>query len=327
MAPYAQSSAASRRLVRPERWLGIEFRHLAALEAIAQEGSFNRAARRLGYTQSAISQQIAALERAVGQSLVNRPGGPSPVGLTQAGELLLRHAETIGARLAAAAADLSALETGDLGLIRIGAIHTLGGRFVPTALRALSSRFPELAVELTERTDDRELLAQLEHGELEVVLTHLPLPEGPYEATPLFVDDYVLVARRDAADGVRKAAQSLEGIAGLPLIAVNSPREYEPFVAHLDSLGKPITFAYQAGSVRTLEGLVLAGLGVAIVPRTAAELLSEEAEVVEPAALGLPTHVVAAVRHAERIADERVDALIELLRDAAGRGIDWPQNR
>src|SRR3954471_15992566 len=120
MAPYAQPSAGSRRLVRPERWLGIEFRHLAALEAIAQEGSFNRAARRLGYTQSAISQQIAALERAVGQQLVNRPGGPSPVGMTEAGELLLRHAETIGALLAPPAGRPAALARGDPSPIPLG---------------------------------------------------------------------------------------------------------------------------------------------------------------------------------------------------------------
>ena len=327
MAPYAQSSAASRRLVRPERWLGIEFRHLAALEAIAQEGSFNRAARRLGYTQSAISQQMAALERAVGQQLVNRPGGPSPVGLTAAGELLLRHAETIGARLAAAAADLSALQTGDQGMIRIGAIHSLGGRFLPTALRALSARRPELAVELTEHTHDGKLLLLLEQGDLDLVLTHLPLLEGPYEATPLFVDDYVLVARRDGAEGVREAAQSLEGIAGLPLIAIKSPREYEAFVTHLESLGHPVTFAYQAGSARTLEGLVLAGLGVAVVPRTATELLSADAEVVEPAALGLPAHVVAAVRHAERIGDERIGELVQLMVEAAGRTVELPEIR
>ena len=325
MAPYAQSSSASSRLVRPERWLGIEFRHLAALEAIAQEGSFNRAARRLGYTQSAISQQIAALERAVGQQLVNRPGGPSPVGLTPAGELLLRHAETIGARLAAAAADLSALERGDIGLIRIGAVHTIGGRFLPTALRALSRDLPELAVELTETNDSRELLLLLEQAELDLVLTHLPLPDGPYEAAPLFVDDYVLVARRRDADSVREAAQSLEGITGLPLIAIKSPLEYEPLTTHLASLGKPVVFAYQAGSARTLEGLVVAGLGVAIVPRTATELLSTETVVVEPAALGLPAHVVAAVRHAERIGDERTAELIRLMGEAAGHGVQWPE--
>ena len=90
-------------------WLGLEVRHLAALEAVGKEGSFSRAARRLGYTQSAISQQIATLERIVGERLVERPGGPRRVSLTEAGELLLRHAEGITPRLAAAHADLRAL--------------------------------------------------------------------------------------------------------------------------------------------------------------------------------------------------------------------------
>jgi molybdate transport repressor ModE-like protein len=312
MAPYAQSSAAARRLVRPERWLGIEFRHLAALEAIAQEASFNRAARKLGYTQSAISQQIAALERVVGQKLVNRPGGPSPVGLTPAGELLLRHAETIGARLAAAAADLSALERGDLGLLRIGAVQSVGARLVPAALRELARRWSDLAVELTETADDRELLQMLEAGKLDLVLTHLPLPVGPYEATPVFSDDYALVARRDDADAVLDSR-----LVELRLIALKSPREYEQLLAHLDSLGTPVVFAYQVGSMQTLEGLVLAGLGVGIVPRTATDLLTDGVEVLEPPLVGLPPRVIAAVRHAERIGDERTAELIELLVAAA----------
>jgi DNA-binding transcriptional LysR family regulator len=318
MAPNAQSSAASRRLVRPERWLGIEFRHLAALEAIAHEGSFNRAARRLGYTQSAISQQIAVLERSIGQRLVNRPGGSSPVGLTPAGELLLHHAETIAARLAAAAADLSALERGDLGLIRIGTVQTLLGGLVPSTLRALSQRQPELAVELTELVDDRELLVALEQAELDLVITHLPLPPGPYEVTPLYSDDYVLVVRRREAQAVEAEARSEEGLAGLSLVALNSQRAYEPFIVHFESVGTPISFAYQAGSIRTLEGLVLAGLGVAVVPRAATDLLSADAMVVEPSCLEHPVQVVAAVRHAERVDDERTAEVIQLLLAAAG---------
>src|SRR2546423_10032573 len=71
--------------MEPDRWLGVELRHLIALQAVAREGSFGRAAERLGYTQSAVSQQIAALERIVGERLVERPGGPRRGSMTQAG--------------------------------------------------------------------------------------------------------------------------------------------------------------------------------------------------------------------------------------------------
>ena len=89
--------------MRPDGWFGLELRHLAALQAVAEEGSFGRAAERLGYTQSAVSQQIQALERVDAQRLDERPGGPRRVSLTEAGELLLRHAAGIVARLQAAA--------------------------------------------------------------------------------------------------------------------------------------------------------------------------------------------------------------------------------
>src|SRR6476469_11251782 len=94
---------------------GVEVRHLMALDAIARTSSFSQAAAELGYAQSAVSQQIATLERAVGHKLVERPGGPRPVSLTAAGEVLLRHATHITARLGAAKADLDALAAGEAG--------------------------------------------------------------------------------------------------------------------------------------------------------------------------------------------------------------------
>src|SRR5918999_2033478 len=96
-------------------WLRLELRYLAALEAIAATGSFGGAADRLGYTQSAVSQQIAALERLVGQPLIDRPGGRRPVGLTEAGSLLLEHSEAGLGRPRGAPGQLGATQQGGPG--------------------------------------------------------------------------------------------------------------------------------------------------------------------------------------------------------------------
>src|SRR5438094_8574919 len=115
-------------------WLGVELRHFAALEAVARTRSFGRAARELGYTQSAVSQQIAQLERVVGQKLFHRPGGPRRVEPTEAGLLLLRHADAIVARLDAARADMAALGEGAGGTLRVGGFQRVGANPTPAAV-------------------------------------------------------------------------------------------------------------------------------------------------------------------------------------------------
>ena len=72
-------------MIASSQWAGLELRHLITLDAVAKHRSFRKAAMRLNYTQSGISQQIAALERIVGERLIQRPGGSRPVGLTEAG--------------------------------------------------------------------------------------------------------------------------------------------------------------------------------------------------------------------------------------------------
>ena len=161
-------------------FLDIELRHLAALQAVSEEGSFGRAATRLGYTQSAISQQIAALERIVGTRLVERPGGPRRVFLTEAGLMLLGHADGIVARLRAAQADLAALERGTSGPLRIGTYQSVGNKILPVLLRRFSKRLPEIQIELRETHIDDELLVAVERGELDLTFTMLPPIEGPF---------------------------------------------------------------------------------------------------------------------------------------------------
>jgi molybdate transport repressor ModE-like protein len=104
-----------------EWWSGVEVRHLVALEAVAREGSFRRAAARLGYVQSAISHQIAALENLTGKRLIDRSRGTRPLALTDAGEIMLAHAGAVIARVRAAQADLASLDRdadGSLGGVR-----------------------------------------------------------------------------------------------------------------------------------------------------------------------------------------------------------------
>src|SRR6478736_8824573 len=151
-----------------DRWLGLDLRHLVALKAIADEGSFGRAAEHLGYTQSAISQQIAALERIVGLRLIDRPGGPRPISLTEAGHVLLRHADAIQARLLAARADMAALEAGDAGRIRVGTFQSVGAKIIPRLLREFSETHPQVEVVLRESQEEAELLQMIERGELDL---------------------------------------------------------------------------------------------------------------------------------------------------------------
>src|SRR2546428_12838075 len=131
-------------------WLGVELRHFLALEAVAREGSFGKAATALGYTQSAVSQQIATLERIVGHRLIDRPGGPKPVSLTEAGRLLLPHAGAIAARVAASQADLTALADGQAGTLRVGVFQSVGQRILPELMRRYLQTWPKVEAKLTE---------------------------------------------------------------------------------------------------------------------------------------------------------------------------------
>src|SRR5438045_1885910 len=153
--------------MEPDRWLGVELRHFLALEAVAREGSFGKAAIALGYTQSAVSQQISMLERQVGQKLVERPGGPKPVSLTEAGRLLLTHAAAIAARVAAAQADLSALGDGEAGSLHVGVFQSVGQRILPALMRRFMASWPKVEVTRAEPTDDREPLALPDGGALD----------------------------------------------------------------------------------------------------------------------------------------------------------------
>jgi DNA-binding transcriptional LysR family regulator len=256
-------------IMEPDRWLGVELRHLAALQALAEQGSFGRAAAALGYTQSAVSQQIAALERAVGVRLVERPGGPRPVALTEAGRLLLRHAESIMARLQAAQADLAALSDGASGTLRVGTFQSVGARVLPTVVSRFTAEWPSVEIQLRESAHDEELAQLVERGELDLAFAQLPLEGEALEFAELLRDPYVLVVRRGSPLAERDRPPTLREIAELRLIGYRDCRATQMIESQLRTSGREPSFVFRSDDNGTLQGMVAAGVGVAIMPRLA----------------------------------------------------------
>src|SRR5262245_34650830 len=157
------------------RWSGVELRHLIALRAVAEEGSLAAAARRLGFSQPAISQQVAALEKLLEARLVERRVGVREAALTEAGRLVLAHATAILARSQVAEADLRRLQSGTSTKLRLGVFPSVGARLVPPLLRRLSTSWPNIDVQLVEDPSDRQLLDQVESGALDVAFAMLPV--------------------------------------------------------------------------------------------------------------------------------------------------------
>ena len=144
-----------------------------------------------------MSQQIATLERLVGERLVERPGGPRAISLTEAGSLLLRHAEAIVHRLDAARADMLALRAGETGSLRVATYQSIGARVLPAVMRRFLAEWPGINLGLSEPSADPELYTLIESGDIDLAFCSLPVPEGPFEATELMTDPYVLLVPSD----------------------------------------------------------------------------------------------------------------------------------
>ena len=251
--------------MEPDSWLGVELRHLAALEAVAREGTFGRAAVSLGYTQSAISQQIQTLERLVGERLLERPGGPRAVSLTEAGALLLRHAESIIARLHAAQADMAALSHGQGGALRIGTFQSVGAKVLPEVMRRFLVGWPHVELELRESTSDDDLLRLVERGELELAFAMLPTLEGPFESQEILRDPYVLLVPADHELGGLERT-SIADLGDLTLIGNRACRSTALAEGELVQRGVTVDVAFRSDDNGTVQGLVGAGFGAALVP-------------------------------------------------------------
>src|SRR5215203_2489720 len=265
-----------------ESWLGVELRHLAALQAVAAEGSFGRAAVELGYTQSAVSQQIATLERIVGERLIERPGGPRPVTLTEAGRLLLRHAESIMARLQAAQADLAALSSGAAGTLRVGTFQSVGKKVLPKVMRRFQESWPDVDIELRESHSDLELAA-----------------------SPL---------------GGRDRVPTLREIAEQPLLGFRECRSTEIVADQLRATGREPRFVFRSDDNGIVQGLAAAGVGVAVVPLLTVDENDDTIETI-PLGTRIAPRIVGIAWHTDRYHSAAARAFVETAQAVASETI------
>ena len=293
-----------------DSWLGVELRHFLALEAVARKGSFGRAAAKLGYTQSAVSQQIATLERIVGHRLVERPGGPKPVSLTEAGKLLLTHADAIAARVAAAQADLTALAEGQAGTLRVGVFQSAGQRILPRVMQRFLESWPQVKVTLTESADDAELLGLIERGELDLTFADLPLTDGPFESVELLRDPYVLIVPAGSPLAERETAPTWRDIAELDLITHKHCRSLEHI---LGEARHPLRFVFRSDHNQTVQALVASGVGSALVPHLTADPEDESTELI-PLPKVRP-RLISFVWHRDRYRTPAAHAFVETAQD------------
>ncbi len=294
-------------------WLGVELRHFVALRAVAQEQSFKGAARRLGYSQSAVSQQIAMLERLVGQTLLDRSTGGRAVSLTAAGSLLLKHAEAIASRMTAAKAELDALAIGKTGVVRVGAFQTAGAKILPEALKRFLAQRPGISVDLRESIADLELLEQLERGLLDLTFAILPLPEGPFEWAELLVDPFTASVSAGSALAERDEI-SLEELGRLPLVCFRSCRITQIALDALRADGIEPTIVFRSDQNEVIQGAVASGVATAFLPSLSTDerdRRTRQLRIVPE----VPPRVIVAVWRADRGLAPPAAALVDAARD------------
>lgn len=238
----------------------VELRHLAAMAAVVEEGSFGRAAARLGYTQSTVSQQIAALERTVCGPVFDRPGGPKAVRLTPLGSVVLEHGRALLERAEALAHAVDRFKAGD-GRIDIGTFQSVSNVILPAVVRRLRDEQPGCDIRLFEEEPEQPQIGDLD------LLFYDGRIDGDVERRKLLDDPYLLVAR---AGTFPEGPVPLERLDGVPMVAWPLTCDQPLMEQAVARSGARPRIVFRTAVNDTLLSMVRAGLGSAVLPWLAA---------------------------------------------------------
>lgn len=306
----------------------LDVKQLKVLKAVSEHGSFSAAAEALSYTQPAISQQIASLEKQANAQLVDR--GSRGVRLTDAGRALVEHAEVVLARLAAAEAELEAIAGVRGGRVRLSSFPTAGASLLPPAVALFTRRHPEVELSFVEK-EPEEAVQMLRSAELEVAIAFeyrdLSQPEFDrlYEGIELrhLLDDPMFLAMPRDHPVARKPRARLEDVAE-DIWIQNDTRGPcgRLHLAACAGAGFEPKIGYVSDDYNVVQGLIAAGVGVSLLPALALTNLREDIAV---RSLGrrAPARKIASAVLAGRYRSPATDAMLDIL-DEVAAGFELP---
>jgi DNA-binding transcriptional LysR family regulator len=301
----------------------LDVKRLIVLRAVARQRSFSRAAESLGYTQPAISRQIAILEQETGTTLVERrPGG---VRLTDAGELLVGHAEAVLGRLHDAEAELNELLGLQSGRLRMSTLTSAAATIMPLAIGEFRKRLPgvELSVSML---DPNGVLPVLRSGELDLALcndaSHAELPD--IDSVHLF-DEPMLIALPQDHPLAGREQIALKELAGerWMLGTTTACPDAGRFISTCHVAGFDPQIAFHNDDYTAILGFVAAGVGVAPVPEMVARGAPRTVRVCPLRPKGLTRPIVASLPAGYRPGPAA--AMVEILREVSERWTSVPR--
>jgi DNA-binding transcriptional LysR family regulator len=295
----------------------LDVRRLRVLCAVADHPTLSAAADALSYTPSAVSQQIVALEREIGVRVLHR--GPRGVRLTAAGQLLVEQARPILSGLQAAEASVTALNDLSTGRLALASFATAGATILPRAIASFRARHPEVTITLTQ-ADPQAAMARLRAGKVDLILT------ADAEQSPDGVELVTLLE-----DPLHAVLPSSHPLAGREQIAleelasetwVDTPTGSDARRLLLWACARAgfiPRVAFESDEYLTIQQLVAAGVGVALVPGLALRSSSVPRTTGVPLGAPVVRRVMAAV-HTPEFRAPAASAMLEMLREVAAGG-------
>ncbi len=292
---------------------------LKVLREVGYRGSLSAAAEALSYSQSAVSQQVAALEAETGVALLERH--PRGVSLTAAGQTLVGHAEAIIARLEAADAALAEIAGLRGGRLRMASFPTAGATLMPLAIVTFRASYPDVELSLAEG-EPEEIAPRLRTGELDLALLFEFAGQSPFEGdmirAELLEDPLDLALPRDHPLAGKRSLRlsELDGEAWVQT-SRSSPCAQQ-VLRSCHAAGFEPNVAFESDDYQTVQGLVAAGVGVALIPRLALSVVREDILIRDLSRDAPSRHVIAAAPAGSRLVPA-APAMIGALEEAASR--------